>query len=103
MRVTILTLLAVGSLMLGAADAADTPPITGRSLMTEQERAEHRDRMRNMENQQEREVYREQAHDQMRERAKTEGQTLPEQPRAPGGARFDGRGGRYGAGGGRGR
>ena len=99
MRATMLTLLAACPLVFGtgaSVDAADPPPMPGRSLMTEQERAEHRDRMRSMETEQEREAYRRQVHEQMRERAKAQGQVLPNQPRTSAGGGFGsgGRGGR---------
>jgi type III secretory pathway component EscR len=54
--------------------------VYGWQLMTEQERAEYRERMRNM-SAEEREQYRLEHHKKMQERAKERGVTLPEMPR----------------------
>jgi len=52
----------------------------GRELMTEQERAEHQDRMRNMKTEEERKEYRHEVHERMEKRAKDQGKKMPEEP-----------------------
>ena len=60
--------------------------IYGSQLMTEQERIEHRNRMRSFKTQQERDAYQLEQHKRMQERAKERGVTLPEEPMmSPGG------------------
>ena len=54
--------------------------VYGRQLMTEQELAEHRNQMRNLRTEQEREAYRMEHHKRMQERARERGVTLPEEP-----------------------
>lgn len=54
--------------------------VYGWQLMTEQERAEYRERMRNMSGE-EREEYRLEHHNLMQERARERGVTLPDVPR----------------------
>ena len=78
-------LIATGTAAIAApAFAADQPPIYGSQLMTEQERNEHRNRMRNAANAEEREQIRNEHHKRMRERAKQQGVELPEEPPARG-------------------
>lgn len=60
--------------------AQDETPIYGHQLMTEQERMEHRQKMRSFKTEQEREAYRMEHHKRMQERAKAQGVTLPEEP-----------------------
>ncbi len=61
-------------------------PIYGSQLMTEQERLEHRNRMRSFQTQQEREAYQLEHHKRMQERAKAKGVKLPDEPMGrPGG------------------
>ena len=60
----------------GQAFASDD----GRELMTEQERAEHQDRMRNMKTEEERKEYRHEVHERMEKRAKDQGKKMPEEP-----------------------
>jgi len=65
----------------------DDAPIYGSQLMTAQERAEHRDRMRAAKTLEEREQIRAEHHERMQARAKERGVTLPDQPpmrRGPG-------------------
>ncbi len=95
------------SLSGGFALAADQEPakekaqtqkqeqIYGSQLMTRQERAEHRAKMRAAKTAEEREQVRKEQHEAMKERAKARGVTLPDEPPA--------RGGGMGSGGGRGR
>jgi hypothetical protein len=59
-------------------------PIYGNQLMTLQERNEYRTKMRSLKTQQEREAYRLEHHQQMQERARTKGITLPDEPPAKG-------------------
>ena len=87
--------------------AADPPQVQqqgkayGWSLMTPEERIEHRDKMRSLQTQEEREQYRIEHHKKMKERMKERGITLPDQPRNRGGMGLGDR--RMGGGGGRGR
>src|SRR5574343_705722 len=64
-----------------AADA----PIYGSQLMSNQERVEHRNKMRSAKTAEEREQVRLQHHEQMQLRAKEQGVTLPDTPPARGG------------------
>jgi hypothetical protein len=60
-------------------------PIFGSQLMTEQERIEHRNRMRSLKTYEEREAFRLEHHKKMLERAKARGVMLPEEPMPRGG------------------
>jgi hypothetical protein len=64
---------------------ADDAPIFGAQIMTEQERIEHRARMRAARTPEEREQVRIEHHGQMVERARERGVTLPEEPPVRGG------------------
>ncbi|MFP4611718.1 MAG: hypothetical protein ACLFQT_11925, partial [Thiohalophilus sp.] len=59
---------------------AQDEPIYGQQLMSEQERAEHREQMRNMESEEEREAFREEHHERMQQRAEERGVELPDEP-----------------------
>ena len=59
---------------------SDGPPVYGSQLMTEQERQEQRQRMRNATSEEERQQIRAEHHNRMQERARQQGVTLPEQP-----------------------
>lgn len=59
---------------------ADEEPIYGYQLMTQQEREEHRLKMRSFHTEKEREAYRMEHHKRMQERAKERGVTLPDEP-----------------------
>lgn len=91
-------LAATLGLSLGAAFAADDPaPIFGSQLMTEQERLEYRNTLRNATTNAEREQIRLQHHERMLLRAREKGVVLPEEPQAgsgmrPGGAMGSGMG-----------
>lgn len=63
----------------------DRTPIYGSQLMTQQERDEYRAKMRSSKTAEERERLRYEHHEQMQERAKERGITLPAQPPTPGG------------------
>lgn len=71
-----------------AADA----PIYGSQLMSNQERVEHRNKMRSAKTAEEREQVRLQHHEQMQLRAKEQGVTLPDTPPAQGGGQGRGMG-----------
>lgn len=58
----------------------DREQIYGSQLMTEQERVEHRAKIRSLKTQQEREAYQLEHHKRMQERAKEKGVTLPDEP-----------------------
>jgi len=108
--VTLLSAVSMITLMqitpLGFADE----PIYGYQLMTEQERAEHRTKMRSFQTEQEREAYRMEHHKMMQERARAQGVTLPDEPMprgqgrgmGPGPGAGPGRGSGYGGGQGKG-
>jgi len=71
----------------GVSLAADPPKAQqqdrayGWNIMTPEERAEHRAKMRSFETNEEREQYRIEHHKKMQERMKERGITLPDQPR----------------------
>lgn len=92
-----LSAIALGLMASSASFAAD-PPIYGSQLMTNQERIEHRNKLREAKTTEEREQVRLQHHEQMQLRAKERGMTLPDAPPASGG----GQGRRMGPGGGMG-
>lgn len=84
-----------------AAEEAPKPksePIYGYRMMTDQERNEFRERMRNAKSAEERQAIRDEHHKAMQARAKERGVTLPDQPRGPGAGKGPG----YGPGGGKG-
>jgi len=62
----------------------DGPPVYGSQLMTEQERQEHRQRMRSATSDEERQQIRHEHHQRMQERARQQGVTLPDEPPARG-------------------
>lgn len=99
---TVLALSAAGTF---AADQDE--PIYGSQIMTQQERNDYRTKMRAAKTAQEREQIRKEHHDRIKERAKAQGITLPDEPPArgagmgPGGGMGPGAG--QGPGGGRGR
>lgn len=94
---TTLALLISGAVQAQAPAAVDETPVFGAQIMTEQERAEHRERMRAAGTPEEREQVRLEHHKQMVERARERGVTLPEEPpmrggMGPGGGRGPGAG-----------
>lgn len=103
-RILIVSGLAAAiSLSGGVTFAADQQEkIYGSQLMTQQERNEHRDRMRAAKTEEERMQIRNEHHERMKERAKSQGITLPDKPPARGSGMGSGGGG-MGPGGGRGR
>lgn len=97
------TLVVVGLLGLGAMTLAGAEPGQrgyGHELMTDEERAEHRERMRSMDSQEEREQYRREHHEKMKQRAREQGVELPDEPpeRGPGGRPGAGAGKAYDSG-----
>jgi len=74
-----LLLAALLGLSAGLVQAQEQP-IYGQQLMTEQERIEHRNKMRSFKTEQEREAYRRQHHEKMQHRAMEQGITLPDEP-----------------------
>lgn len=72
----IIALTLTGSLPAMAQDE----PIYGQQLMTEQEREQHREKMRSLKTEQEREAYRREHHEKMQQRAGERGVTLPDEP-----------------------
>lgn len=78
-------LLAAISLTSGPASAAsDTEAIYGSQMMTEQERNEHRNRLREATSAEEKEQIRNEHHEQMKQRATERGVSLPDEPPARG-------------------
>lgn len=67
--------------------------IYGSQLMTQDERAEHRAKMRSLKTREEREAYRLEHHKKMQERAREKGVVLPDEPPVPGGGMGPGGGG----------
>lgn len=59
---------------------ADEDVVYGWQIMSPKERAEHRTKMRSLKTKSEREAYRLEHHQQMQERAKQKGMTLPDLP-----------------------
>ncbi len=115
MRATVLVSALAATLLLSAgfATAADQErtqdmpqtqtqnqdQVYGSQLMTRQERAEYRTKLRAAKTAEERERIRNEHHEQMKERAKVRGVTLPDEP--PAGRGGMGPGGGVGQGGGR--
>ena len=100
------TALALALLVPAAAGAqpatTDEQPVYGSQLMNEQERLEHRQRMRNAASDQERQQIRAEHHNRMQERARQQGVTLPDEPPAQGMGAGKGMGAGQGMGMGRG-
>lgn len=95
-------LLSVGLLFISPVAQSETQ-VYGSQLMTQQERIEHRNTLRNLKTQTEREQYRIQHHKKMQERAKARGVTLPDMPQSGGNRMQNKDGSGFGGGGGRGR
>ncbi|MDP2693847.1 MAG: hypothetical protein Q8O58_03110 [Gallionella sp.] len=72
-------------------DKAQKPElIYGSQLMTREERTEYRAKMRSLKTKEEREALRMEHHQNMQERAKAQGKTLPDMPMAKGGGACSG-------------
>lgn len=77
----------------GSAAAQDADaPIFGRDLMTAEERAEHRERMRTATTDAERNAIRAEQHEQMKKRAEELGVSIPDEPPPRGRGMGQGRG-----------
>lgn len=85
------------------AYSADEEPIYGSQLMTQQERIEHRERLRTAQSAEEREQIRKEHHLRMQERARAAGKSLPDEPPMERGFMQPGGKGSAGGGGGGGR
>jgi len=89
--VLVATVILISSLFSGLAVSAEPAkpeapkPAYGSQIMTPQERAEHRQKMRAAKNVKEREQIRKEHHEEMKESAKEKGVTLPENPPPLGG------------------
>ncbi|HEU0219273.1 MAG TPA: hypothetical protein VFQ98_00540 [Gallionella sp.] len=64
--------------------AQKSETVYGSRLMTREERAEYRAKMRSLKTKEEREAFRMEHHQKMQERAKSMGKTLPDMPPAQG-------------------
>ena len=73
----LLSFVSVGLLFISPVVQSETQ-VYGSQLMTQQERIEHRNTLRNLKTQTEREQYRIQHHKKMQERAKARGVNLPD-------------------------
>lgn len=98
MRNLIAAVFSASMLLSTSAFAEDQQQIYGSQLMTEQERAEHRIRIRNAASAEEREQIRNEHHKRMQERAKAKGIQLPDEPPAARGGQGMGKGQGMGAG-----
>lgn len=78
--------------------ATERKQVRGSEMMTREERAEHRKKMREAGNREEREQVRKEQHERMKERAKEQGKEMPDQPPERGMHRMDGSGPRDGGG-----
>ncbi len=93
-KIVLSVAVAAGLLVAGVAMAAEpakvekgeqrTQQATGREMMSAQERNEHRAKMRNARDRDEREKMRAEHHEKMKVRAAKEGKTLPGNPPAAG-------------------
>lgn len=90
------------SALLAPLAVAQDKQVYGWQLMNQQERNEHRSKMRSFNTEQERERYRKEHHKKMQVRAKKQGVKLPDEPLPRGQGRGPGGGG-MGPGGGMGR
>ena len=66
--------------MSSVAFADDDDTIYGWEIMSKQERIEHREKMRSLKTEQERELYRKAHHEEMKKRAEKMGIELPDEP-----------------------
>ena len=86
LTVTVVSAILALGLLTGAGPAAaqSDEPIYGSQLMTDEERQQHRDRMRSAESASERERIRRENHERMKARAAERGVTLPDDVPAQG-------------------
>ncbi len=99
----VVSMLGIFHLPTATVFAADQEEVYGWQLMTEQERVEHRETMRSLKTQEEREAYRKAHHEKMQKRAEERGVTLPENPQERGRGQGAGSSESRGGGAGRGR
>ena len=90
--VTLFSAISIIMLMHVTPTTIADETVYGYQLMTEQERAEHRAKMRSFKTEAEREAYRRQHHEMMQERARAQGVTLPDEPMSRGQGRGMGKG-----------
>lgn len=105
MKVQLLSTLVFATVMAFTASpvfSEEPEKIYGSQLMTNQERIEHRERLRNAKTMKEREKIRKDHHERMKERAREQGKSLPDEPPARGGFMGSGDGPQDGSGSGRG-
>ena len=81
---SILLFLAITAATATPVLAADADTVYGSELMTNQERIEHRERLLNAKNEQEREKIRNEHHKRMQIRAKEQGVKIPDEPQMQG-------------------
>lgn len=86
-------LLLPAAIAVAADQAQEQEQVYGSQLMTQQERIEHRNKMRAAKTAEEREQIRKEHHERMKVRAKERGVTLPDEPPARGGGMGPGGGG----------
>jgi hypothetical protein len=88
----LITILLSSGLVFSALAAGESPPpkqnevqsqkvVRGRDLMSPEELAQHRQKMRSFKTEEERNAYRQEHHKAMQERAKEKGLVLPDQPK----------------------
>ncbi len=85
-------------LLLSPVTWSQDRQVYGWELMTEQERIEHRNKMRSFKTEKEREQYRKEHHKLMQQRAKERGVSLPDTPQPRGKGMGQGPGGGGGPG-----
>jgi len=100
-RTVIASVLAAALILSAGISLGDDQQVTiyGNQLMTQQERNEYRTKMRAAKTDEEREQIRKEHHERMKERAKAQGVTLPDEPPTRGGGMGPGNG-HMGSGGG---
>lgn len=69
------------AIMLPLQNVYSEEEVYGWNLMSEQERIQHQETMRNLKTNEERERYRIEHHEKMKQRAQERGVTIPEMPR----------------------
>jgi hypothetical protein len=95
----IMSLLIVALILVAApAFADDQQVVSGSQLMTDQEKIEFREKLHNAKTDEERDQLLKEHHEQMMERAKEKGLTLPDEPLQKGAGMGQGSGKGYGSG-----
>lgn len=100
MKQALIMSLLIVALILAAAPAFadDQKMVYGSQLMTDQEKTEFREKLRTAKTDEERDQLLKEHHEQMMERAKEKGLTLPDEPLQKGGGMGQGSGKGYGSG-----